>query len=126
MVCYADCYAVFAKDKKMIKKTCSQLKVRIFVFTKEGDANECLGINFYHYKGRPMRLLQLYLIIIMIDTIPGMTNANPRETASMSSVILTKYADRKPMDGTCSYHSVVGMMNFVSQSTHLEIACTMH
>ena len=73
-----------------------------------------------------MRLLQPYLIRRIIDTVPGMANANPRETDAMSSVILTQDADLKSMEGTWSYCSLLRMMNFVAQSTHPEISCTMH
>ena len=46
MVFYADYCVMFAKGKKVFKEACSQLKVKIFFFTEEGDVNECLGIKF--------------------------------------------------------------------------------
>jgi len=126
IVCYVDDCLIFAKEKEEIQKTCTQLKEMNFVFTEEGDVIEYLGIQIKNNKDGSMRLSQPYLLKRIIETIPGMKDANPRDTPAMPSVMLAKDVNGKPRKGVWNYRSVIGMMNFVAQSTHPEIAYAVH
>ena len=89
-------------------------------FTGEGDVNECLRTKTKNDKDGSVKSLHSYLIRKMIEKNPGMTSTKTKETSEMPSATLSKDVDRKPRKETCSYHSVVGMINFIDQSTHLE------
>ena len=83
----------FTKDKNIIKNFFGQLKERKCIFTEEGDVH--FGIKIKHQKDGSMRLSKTCLIRRIIETIPGMTSTNSRETPSMPTVNLSKDADEK-------------------------------
>ena len=96
------------------------------MFIEEGDVTEYLGIKINHHRDGSIQLSQPYLLKRIIDSIPGMEGANPREIPAMPSVALTKDRQGKPRKGNWNYRSVIGMLNFVAQSTHPEIAYSVH
>ena len=83
------------------------------MFTSEGDVKEYLGIKINHHRDGSMQLSHPYLLKRIIDSMPGMEGANPREIPAMPSVTLTKDLQGKPRKGNWSYRSVIGMLNFV-------------
>ena len=51
----------------------------------------------------------------IIKTIPGVTKANPLSAHALSNAVLTK--------DTKNYQYFIGMLKFLANSTHLDIAC---
>ena len=123
---YVDDYIVFLKNQKTIRKIFNKLKKRNIIFTKEGDVSEYLRIKIVHNDNGSMSLLQPYLLKCIIETIPGMDKANLREIFALPLVVLTKDENGKLRRGVRNYRSVIGILNFVTQSTHLEIAFAIH
>ena len=69
-----DC-CIFLKNEKGIIDTINQLRER-YTITDKGQIEEYLGIQLEH-DGNQICMLQPLLINCIIDTIPGMSKANP-------------------------------------------------
>ena len=62
----------------------------------------------------------------IIDLIPGVRHANPANYPTLSSVILTKDEHGEKRKENWHYRSLVGMLNFFTNSSHPELAYTVH
>ena len=58
----------------------------------------------------------------IIEALPGLKDANPANTPALLTVMLTKDVDGKPRKVNWNYRSIVGILNFLAKSAHLEIA----
>ena len=65
---------------------------------------------------------QPLLIERIIDFIPGMRHANPVNYPALPSVILTKDEHGEKRRENWHYRSLVGMLNFLTNSSHPELA----
>ena len=73
-----------------------------------------------------MRLSQPHLIRRIVESIPGMKNANPRSTPACNTIILNKDKNGKIRKANWNYRSLIGMLNYLVNSTHSEVAFTVH
>ena len=71
-------------------------------------------------------MTQPHLIHRIISSIPGMLKANPRTTPACSTTILTKDEHGSNMAGEWNYRSVIGMLNYLANTTHPELAYAVH
>ena len=126
IVCYVDDVLMFTKSKGQIEETHQALTDRKFVFTKEGKVTEYLGICINKREDGSFSMSQPHMLRRIIESIPGLDKENPRDTPAMPTVTLTKDVGGKPRKGAWHYHSVIGMLNFVVQSTHPDVACAVH
>ena len=86
---------------------------------------EYLGIQLEHTDST-IRMFQPLLIKRIIDAIQGMSKTHPVKTPAVPSVILTKDANRPDRKEKWHYRSVIGMLNFLVNSTHPELAYAVH
>ena len=71
-------------------------------------------------------MTQPHLIKRIISTIPGMQKANPRKTPACTTVTLTKDPSGPFMAGEFNYRSIIGMLNYLVNSTHPKLAFSVH
>ena len=121
---YVDDCCVISKDEKAIEDTLNQLRKR-YTITDEGEMEEYLGIKLEH-TGDQIRMSQPLLINRIIEAIPGMSKANPTKVPAAPSIILTKDQAGPPRKEKWHYRSVIGMLNFLVNSTHPELAYAVH
>ena len=121
---YVDDCCVISKNEKSIEDTLNQLRER-YTITDEGNMEEYLGIQLEH-TASTIRMSQPLLIKRIIDAIPGMSKAHPVKTPAVPSVILTKDVNGPERREKWHYRSVIGMLNFLVNSTHPELAYAVH
>ena len=86
---------------------------------------EYLGIKLEHSKNT-IRMSQPLLINRFIDAIPGMDKAHAVKYPALPSVILTKDEMGPKRRESWKYRSVIGMLNFLVNSTHPELSYAVH
>ena len=69
---------------------------------------------------------QPFLIERIIKFIPGMAEVRSAKTSACSSVVLTKDADGAPRKEQWNYRAIVGMLNYLVNCTHPELAFAVH
>ena len=87
--------------------------------------DEYLGIQIERTKDT-IRMSQPLLINRIIEAIPGMKKANPIKYPALPSVILTKDTDGAERKEHWNYRSLIGMLNFLTNSTHPELSFAVH
>ena len=69
---------------------------------------------------------QPFLLKRIIEALPRLKDANPTNILALSIVMLTKDSKGKPRKESWNYRSVVGILNFLTNSTHPEISYAIH
>ena len=96
-----------------------------FVFTVEGSIDEHFGIQIVEIENET-HMSQPYLIRRIIEAVPGLKDANPVNIPAASTVLLDKDNNGKNRKGKWNYRSIVGMLDFLVNSTHPELAFAVH
>eukprot|EP00957_Ditylum_brightwellii_P207487 15353199-Ditylum_brightwellii.AAC.1 len=123
---YVDDCQIFANSKEEADEVVRELK-RNFDITDEGETIEqYLGVKIDHSLDGTFRMHQPHLLNRLISTIPGIDRANEHLTPASSTSILTKDQEGEPRKETWNYRSMIGMLNFLVNSTHPELACAVH
>ena len=121
---YVDDCCIISKNEKGIQDTMNALKEH-YTITDEGEMDEYLGIKLEH-SGNQIRMTQPLLIDRIIEAIPRMKKANPSNVPAHPSVILTKDEAGAMRKEKWHYRSLIGMLNFLVNSTRPEIAYAVH
>ena len=121
---YVDDCVIISKDEKKIEDTITCLRKR-YAITDEENMEEYLGIKLEH-TGDSIRMSQPLLIERIIDAVPGMRKANPVKYPALPSVILTKDENGNIRREHWNYRSLIGMLNFLTNSSHPELAFAVH
>ena len=85
-----------------------------------------LGLMFTHNADHTFRVSQPILVNRIVDSIPGMKNARGAKSPVSTSMILTKDQDGEPRAEQWHYRSVIGMLNYLVNCTHPELAYAVH
>ena len=109
---------------KGIEETIEKLREK-YTITDEGKIIEYLGIQLEH-PGDRIRISQLLLINIIIDTLPGARKVIPVKYPVLPSVILTKDDNGSERKKDWNYRSVIGILNFLTNSTHPVLSLSVH
>ena len=98
-----------------------------FEFTDEGSLESYLGVKFIDYdKGDQFEMTQPFLINRIIESLgfeQRMTNAQPSPAVKP---LLHRDLDGEPRRTPWNYRSVIGMMNYLQQSTRPDLAFAVH
>lgn len=86
---------------------------------------EYLGIKLEH-SGNSICMSQPFLINRIIEAIPGMNKVHPVSYPGLPSVILTKDEVGPDRQEYWNYRSLIGILNFLVNSTHPELAYSVH
>ena len=121
---YVDDCIIFSRTKEGLDETISSIK-KNFDITEEGDIEEYLGIQIDHESGF-MRMSQPNLINRIINAIPGMDKANPKPIPMSPTLIMTKDINGKIRQEDWNYRSLIGMLNYLVNTTHPELAYSVH
>ena len=126
IVSYVEDYLIFSKNKQRIKYTLIHLRSLGFVFTGKGFVDQYLGIQIKNNDDSSITISRPFLLRRIIETLPGLKDANPASIPGLSTVLLTKDTNGKSIKGFWNYRSMIGMLNFLSNSTHPELAYSVH
>ena len=90
----------------------------------QGNINDFLGI---HTQYGEIVLMQPHLIsTILADLHLQQKNVLVRKTLALSTILLHKDPHGAPMQPKFNYRSVIGKLNFLETSTHLDLAYAAH
>ena len=73
-----------------------------------------------------LRMSQPNLINRIINAVPGMDKANPKPILMSPTIVMTKDLNGKERQETWNYQSLIGMMNYLVNTTHPELAYSVH
>eukprot|EP00957_Ditylum_brightwellii_P198511 15129308-Ditylum_brightwellii.AAC.1 len=112
-----------AYGKEMVAdKIVDELRKK-FDITDEGETiEEYLGIKIDHTQDRSFRMYQPLLIKRIIKGISGMNRSNEHKTPADSTPVLTIDSNGEKRRENWNYKSIIGMMNFLVNSTHPELS----
>ena len=97
-----------------------------FTIEDEGVVSDFLGVKIDCSNDGMITLTQPQLINSIIEDLNMKDNTKPRAIPACSSKLLHKDADGESIEATFHYCSVIGKLNFVEKSTHLDISVSIH
>ena len=119
--------AIFVhKDPKVTDQIIADLECCGFSIDKEesnGGLANYLGVSIDKGPEGTLILHQVGLINRIIEAT-GMQDANPKSTPATEVLICS--LDAPPFDKSYNYHSVIGMSNYICNTTHPECAFAVH
>ena len=121
---YVDDCIIISKNKQSIIKTLELLR-KSYTITDEGEMEEYLVMQLER-NDDTIRMSQPLLINRIIEAIPAMKKENPVKYPALPSVILTKDTNGEERKEHWNYRSVIGMLNFLTNSTHPELSYAVH
>ena len=93
-----------------------------FTIEDEGAVGDFLGVKIDCSVNGTVTLTQPQLVNSIIEDLNTKDNTKPRAIPACSSKLLHKDADGESVKVNFHYHSVIGKLNFLEKSTHLDIS----
>ena len=96
-----------------------------YATTDDGNMEEYLGIKLDHSEDS-IRMSRHLLIERIIDAVPGIRKANHVKYSALPSMIITKDDNGEKRKENWNYRSLIGRLNFLTNSLHLELEFAVH
>ena len=126
IILYVNDCVILSKSKQQADAIFKELENRKFKLTDKGTMEEYLGIQIDHNDDGSFRMSQPFLIERIINFIPGMAKARSTKSPACSSIVLTKDIEGEPRKEQWNYRAIIGMLNYLVNCTHPELAFTVH
>ena len=126
VVLYVDDCIIISKTKAQADKVYNDLHNKGFRMTDEGTMEQYLGLLITDNKDGSFRISQPHLIDRIIASVPGMTDAKSAKSPAAVGTTLTKDEEGKPRKDEWEYRSVIGMLNYLVNCSHPELAFSVH
>ena len=126
IVLYVDDCIIISRTKTEADSIYNELQQRGYTMTDEGTMEQYLGMQITRNGDDTFRVSQPYLIERIIQSVPSMRNARSAKTPSATGTILTKDEQGETRKETWHYRSTIGMLNYLVNCTHPEIAYAVH
>ena len=97
-----------------------------FTIEDEGVVGDFMGVKIDRSDDGTVTLTQPQLIDLIIEDLNMKDNTKLRAVPACSSKLLHKDADGESIEASFHYHSVIGKLNFLEQSTHSDISVSVH
>ena len=91
-----------------------------------GHPNDYVGVNIQHNDDGTYQFAQTALIDSIIADCGLTKSPKKKQVPAKSSKILHHHLDSPPFDGPFNYRSVIGKLNYVSQTTRPDIQYAVH
>ena len=91
-----------------------------------GDVKDFLEIQVTRGKDKTITLNQPHLIDSILKDMKFQNNTKEKDTPALSSVILQKDTQGKPLNNDFHYQRVIGKLNFLKKPTRLDISYAVH
>eukprot|EP00957_Ditylum_brightwellii_P192515 14658146-Ditylum_brightwellii.AAC.2 len=115
-----DCL-IFGNDESAVEALVKELKRSSDISNQGKTVEEYIGEKIDHNKNGLFRMYQPHLMKRIIKAIPGMQRATEHKIPAATPLVLTKVKDGKARQEKWNYRSVIGMLNFLVNSTHPEL-----
>ena len=79
-----------------------------------------------HNENGSFRMSQPFLIERILNEIPGMQNCNPAKDPATAATLLTKDITGESHKENWNYRTIIGMLNFLVNSTQPELDFAVH
>ncbi|KAL7557091.1 hypothetical protein ACA910_011910 [Epithemia clementina (nom. ined.)] len=130
MLVYIDDCLLFSPKKEAIDQVVLSLRNshQRFNVDDQGEVKDFLGIKIRKQPDGSIMLTQPHLIDSIIKDLQLQSNSQVRDTPALSTVILHKDEQGKPMNQQADFHyrSVIGKLNFLEKSTRPDISYAVH
>ncbi len=124
VVCYVDDSIVVSKDPKVAQDLLNRLdQVHKMDFTREGDLAAYLGVSISTKPDGTLHLTQPALTRRIIEAL-GLKDSRPVPTPAVEP--LGRCLEAPAPSADFNYRSVVGMLNYLANSTRLDISFAVH
>jgi hypothetical protein len=120
IICYVNDLGLQAPSTSILDALINSLESKGFELTCEGTFTEYLGIKYDYNHDGSITMTQTGIIQKIIDA-SRMTECNPNRTPTTREVLGTD-PDGEPMDDSWNYHSIVGMLLYLTTNTRPNIA----
>ena len=107
-------------------KLIQDLKGKFDITDKGKTIEEYLGVKIDHNQDGSFRMYQPHLMKRIIKVIPEMEKATEHKVPAATSLILSDNINVKARKENWNYRSVIGMLNFLVNLTHPELAHAVH
>ena len=126
IILYADDCILISRNENEANETFQELDKRGYKLTDEGMMEEYLAILITHEKNGNYRMSQPPLIDRIIKSVPSMKGAKCAKTLAATGNVLTKDTKGETIKEHWNYRYVLGILNFLVNRTHPEIAFAAH
>ena len=97
-----------------------------FTIENGGVVRDFLGVRINHTDNGTITLTQLQLIDSIIEDLNMQENTKPQSIPTCSTKLLHKDTDGESTEANFHYCSMIGKLNFLEKSTHLDISVGVH
>ena len=128
LLVYIDNCILMSTTDASIDETISTLRSskQNFTIEDEGVVGDFLGVKIDCSDDGTITLTQPQLINSIMNDLNMKDNTKLRAIPACSSKLLHKDADGESVEANFHYHSVIGKLNFLQKSTHLDISVSIH
>ena len=122
---YVDDCVIFSKSKKVADDLILSLEQgnENFDFTDDGDLLTYLGISLTK-ENKTLTLVQPHLIQRILSAL-DLTSSNPKDTPVVKP-LLHKDLDGLPRKTSWNYRQIIGMLNYLQNSTRPDLSMAVH
>ena len=123
LLVYVDHCIVMGTTNAIIDEAVRPLRLskQNFTIEDEGPVSNFLRVRINHHDDGTITLTQPQLIDSIIEDLNMKDNTKPQSITACSSKLLHKDTDGESTEANCHYRSVIGKLNFLEKSTHLDI-----
>ena len=126
IVLYVDDCIILSRTKAEANQLFKEIENQGFAVTDEGTMEQYLGMQIDRNNDGTFRVSQPFLLERIINTIPTMINARSAKTPAATGTFLTKDDTGEPRKENWHYRSLIGMLNYLVNSTQPELAYSVH
>jgi hypothetical protein len=123
---YVDDCVIISTSEGEANEILEEIKKQGLKLTDEGTMETYLGIQIDKDENGGFTMSQPYLMDRIIATIQDMKDAKICKTPASSTVVLTKDIDGEVRKEDWNYRSVIGMLNYLVNSTQPDLAHAVH
>ena len=113
-------------DNTAIDDALRDLREQGFSIGYQGDVSDFLGIEITQCPNGTINLAEPQLIDFIISDLHMQHNTKSHDTPALSTTILHKDHDTPEMKPEFNYRSVIGKLNFLEKSTHINLSYSMY
>ena len=123
---YVDDCVIISTSEGEANEILQEIKNQGLKLTDEGTMETYLGIQIDKHENGGFTMSQPYLIDRIIGAIQGMKDAKISKSPASSTVTLSKDLNGEKRKEEWNYRSVIGMLNYLVNSTQPDLAYSVH
>ena len=126
IIMYVDDCVIISHSEGEASQIMEEIKNQGLKLTDEGTMETYLGIQIDKQEDGSFTMSQPFLLDRIIGSIQGMKDANVCKSPASSTVILNKDLEGESRKEDWNYRSIIGMLNYLVNSTQPDLAYAVH